>query len=163
MLSTRTMFPSPDTSMDSYSAQKAESFVGIARVDLDQISFRDALDPDENHRSRSEKSIARMLGIFRLEGCIRGEDRNFIEGLISENHLDAALANAGVSRESLKIRSRLPLRQVDDVVKLHLEEAIQCNDGLHRVLAAKQFLDNNDRWWIVKLYRKEGKLRRCRH
>jgi hypothetical protein len=143
-------------SMASYNISKANSFLGIARIDLDQISFTEALDPDENHRAKSQKDIARLLNVFELEGCIRSEDRNFIEGLISEDYLDTALSTAGISKESFEERSRLPIRHTDDIVHVRLRGPIQCNDGLHRISAAKQFLDNNDRWWVVKLYKREG-------
>jgi hypothetical protein len=143
--------------MDSFSAEKAESFLGIVRVDLDHLSFRNALEPGETHRKESAKGVARMLGIFRLEGCIREHDRNFIEGDITDERLDDALAEVGISKQALVDRSRVPLRRIDSVPYLHLRHPIECNDGLHRISAAKEFLDNNDRWWIVKLFRKGGK------
>lgn len=144
--------------MDSYVAQKASSYLGIARVDLDQISFDDALKYNGNHRKLYEKDLERMLGIFTLEGCVRDEEHNFIEGLITEEHFDDSLADAAISKELFESRSRLPLQDIDDVPRLRLCESIQCNDGLHRISAAKRFLDNNDRWWVVKLYRKESEF-----
>jgi hypothetical protein len=147
--------------MESYVAQKAISFLGFARVSLDQINFEDALRLNEGHRSLSERDVERLLSVFSLEGCIREEERNFIEGLVSEERLDEALAKTGTSKESFMSRSRLPPQHPDKFLHLRFDKPIQCNDGLHRVSAAKRFLDNNDRWWIVKLYRKECESTLC--
>jgi hypothetical protein len=134
-------------------AMKSEFFIGIARIHLDKLSFHDALS--KQHRAESEKATARLLSVFQLEGCQRLEENNFIDALISEGRLDSALATAGVTRE--QFRGEAILRTADEALELHPEHDIQCLNGLHRILAAKKFLDNNDQWWTVKLYREEGR------
>jgi hypothetical protein len=144
-------------SMDSVSALKAECFVGIARVDLDLLSFEYALQ-GRKHRGESKKAVARLLSVFELEGCHRLEESNFVEAVINRACLTAALAQVGLTEQKFQAQSYTQPRTVEDVVQLYPNKAIQCLHGLQRILAARKFLDNNDRWWVVKLYREEGKL-----
>jgi hypothetical protein len=132
---------------------KSEFFVGVARINLDKLSFHDALRKEQ--RAESEKATARLLSVFQLEGCQRLEENNFIDALIDERSLDSALAAASVTREEFRGKATLP--NADEVLELHPQHAIQCLNGLHRILTARKFLDNNDQWWTVKLYRGEGK------
>ncbi|XTI84252.1 hypothetical protein V2W45_1465362 [Cenococcum geophilum] len=36
--------------------------------------------------------------------------------------------------------------------------SVDCLRGLYRIKAAKEFLDDNDQWWIVRLFSKDGKV-----
>ncbi|KAF2028953.1 hypothetical protein EK21DRAFT_68608 [Setomelanomma holmii] len=121
--------------MQSIDAQKAKSFAGIARIDLGKLSFETALRKE--HRTLSEKAVTRLQSVFELEGCRRLEEDNYVEGLISRDR---------------------PPQDVDDVLRLEVDNSIQCLNGMHRIFAARKHLDNNDRWWVVKLYVEESFL-----
>jgi len=127
---------------------KSKCFLGFARVDLSQLSFKDSMRRD--HREESHKATARLLRVFRLEGCKRFELENFIDAVIPLQVFEEAIAPADASifhdaTNVRQLRPRLP---------------VECQNGLHRVAAAREYLPFNDRWWIVRLYSQEGK--RCK-
>ncbi|CAN9092239.1 unnamed protein product [Alternaria alternata] len=43
------------------------------------------------------------------------------------------------------------LQWPQDAPTLHLDN-LQCLDGMHRIEAARRFLNENDKWWIVRLF-----------
>jgi hypothetical protein len=142
--------------MHSIDSQKAKSFAGIARIHLEQLSFDTALRRE--HRTLSEKAVTRLQSVFDLEGCRRLEEDNYVEGLISRECLESAITQAGTNLESFKKSSNRPPHDVDDVLCLEINRSIQCLNGMHRIFAARRHLDNNDRWWVVKLYIEESEL-----
>jgi len=137
------------------SARKAEHFLGVARIDLDQLAF-DVVSPN-GHRNVSKKIQTKLINVFRLEGCRRMEHEHFIDALITRDMLGAALRCYGISIQSFQNSYTLSNGSLQHVLRLRLSGPLQCLSGLHRVAAAKCYLNKNDRWWIVRLYEKDCK------
>ncbi|KAF2105294.1 hypothetical protein BDV96DRAFT_592750 [Lophiotrema nucula] len=86
----------------------------------------------------------------RLEkiGCLRLQEGNFINAFVDDACLDDAAARSQVSRNKL-----FGLREGQELPLLH-PLSVECLSGLHRIEAAKEFLDENDQWWTVRLFSK---------
>ncbi|KAL5400586.1 hypothetical protein PMIN03_012259 [Paraphaeosphaeria minitans] len=122
---------------------KSRCFLGFARIQFSQLSFESMR---ENHREESHKATARLLRVFRLEGCKRYEVENFIDATIPLQDFQEAISPADASA----------FQHASDVRKLQLHHLVECQNGLHRISAAKEYLPFNDRWWIVRLFSQEG-------
>ena len=129
-------------------AIKDKSFLGIARVELSSLSFDHTLNVC--HRETSPKAIKRLKQIFKTQGCRRYQDENFLNGIVSHEALDHALAEVGLTQTRLT-------RKEDGTIPLVPVLSVGCLHGLHRVRAAEHFLDEDDQWWVVRLYA-DGKL-----
>ncbi|KAK7179082.1 hypothetical protein PSPO01_14865 [Paraphaeosphaeria sporulosa] len=129
---------------------KSKCFLGFARIQFSQLSFTDSMR--ENHREESHKATARLLRVFRLEGCKRYEVENFIDAIIPLQIFQEAISPADAST----------FQDASDVRKLQLHHPVACQNGLHRISAAKEYLPFNDRWWIVRLFSQEGVRKRVR-
>jgi hypothetical protein len=140
----------------SISFRKLNHFFGIARIDLDRLTFGDAVSNER--RIGSKKIQAKLLDVFELEGCQRMEQENFIDALISRESLIEALSYHGTTIESFKDTCSMPYGSLDSLLRLRPNQALQCLNGLQRVAVARRFLDKNDRWWTVRLYEKERQL-----
>lgn len=127
----------------SLSHQEALRFRGLARVDLAKLNFEYALS--QGHRNLEQRNVKRLLGIFRTHGCERYESANFVKARVDAGSLDAALTSQGF---------RLPQQPPDSwqAIPILQVSSIDCLNGLHRVLAARKYLDLNDQWWIARLY-----------
>ncbi len=124
-------------------------FHGFARVELPVLKFGTSTDSG-SHRPVSERNVSRLVRIFKTEGCHRSDPNNFIKAVVDANvllRLSESQQQGTISKEQPEHWSARPLLPVSSV---------ECLDGLHRVKAADQFLDNNDKWWVVALY-SEGK------
>lgn len=131
---------------------KAKYFYGLARIELRHLDFRNALR--QNHREETSKAISRLLRVFNLEGCRRYEEENFLDVMINPEVLDNGLQQAGLSRETLRSATVEHMSHPAKIPRLNLTSGalVDCLTGLHRIAAAKEYLDRNDRWWIVRLY-----------
>lgn len=141
--------------LSSISVRKAAYLLGIAKIDLDQLAF-DIASPN-GHRKESKKIQTKLINVFKLEGCRRLEQQHFIDALISRETLSAALQPHGKSIESFRGSYDASDGSLRDVLRLRLSGPLQCLSGLHRVAAAKRYLNKNDRWWTVRLYEKDRK------
>lgn len=127
----------------SLSHEASLKFCCLARVELDALNFEHALFGE--HREPLAENVTHLIRVFRVEGCKRLEEGNFVEAQVNRRDLDAALASENLT---------LPQHPPEDWRKfpfLRLR-SIDCLNGLHRVLAARKFLNKNDRWWIARLY-----------
>ncbi|KAF2194726.1 hypothetical protein K469DRAFT_650660 [Zopfia rhizophila CBS 207.26] len=134
---------------------KARHFLGIARLELDELSFVYA--ESRGHREPSEKVKKHLLKVFKREGVCE-EEEHFINAIIDKNVLDLAIENAGLRKDDFRTKSWDAISNPKSIPRLKLNHPVDCLDGLHRKLAAKEYLDNNDQLWIVKLYSREGFL-----
>ncbi|KAF1973235.1 hypothetical protein BU23DRAFT_568532 [Bimuria novae-zelandiae CBS 107.79] len=123
---------------------KSNCFLGYARIDFPQLSFEDSMR--QNHREESHKATARLLRVFRLEGCKRYDVENFIDATIPLHAFQEAIAPADASN----------FQDTGNVRQLRLQHSVACQNGLHRIAAARDYLPFNNRWWIVRLYSREG-------
>ena len=131
------------TLTDNDELAERRSFIGLAKVDLAALDFSESIR--RNHRPVSQRKIERLLAIFETEGCKRLDRSNYVHALTDGTDLQAALEQGAVSRDALRDPQRcgippLPIRRLD------------CLDGLHRIQAARAYLDDEDYWWVVKLY-----------
>ena len=125
---------------------KQKLCLGVARIDLAALTFSHPLSGQ--HREVSEKSIRRLLQIFKIEGCHNIRDEHLLNVVIDRAHLDAALAEIGLGSGAYSTLTRdrtgnLPFLPVSHASCLH---------GLHRARAAQRFLDEDDQWWGVRLF-----------
>lgn len=118
-------------------------FKGVAKVPIDALKFDNELFIQQ-HRPVSEKIVTSLRDIFRREGCLRYDSSNWIDALVDPDHLQSVLARKGLTEEDLRA-------DAERLEPLELSR-VDCLQGLHRILAASDILDPNDRWWIVKLY-----------
>lgn len=129
------------------SLAKAAHYRGIAKISLDALNFDHPLVV-QKHRQVSQKNVERLRRVFRQHGCERLQQENFVSAIIDEDALEVALRNIGTSPSEL-----LQFREGDVLPTLNLQ-SVDCLSGLHRIEAARAFLDDNDQWWVVRLFAK---------
>ncbi|KAF1347689.1 hypothetical protein BDV97DRAFT_299437 [Delphinella strobiligena] len=118
----------------------SQQFQGLARIQLDSLNYEQVLN-EAKHRPLSPRNVTRLRQVFDLEGCKYYDESNYISGIVPQESFDQHNVN-------------LPLHSKDLDAIPHLEFScpVRCLNGLHRICAAREHLDPNDRWWIVKLY-----------
>lgn len=126
---------------------KGRHYRGIAKVNLQALKFDYPL-VREKHRKLSIPNVERLKGIFRRNGCLRLQEKNFINAIIDDSTLQDSLSLIGSSIDAFR-----GSREGDPLLHLSLG-SVECLSGLHRVEAAKSVLDDNDQWWVVKFYSK---------
>lgn len=117
---------------------------GLAQIDLAALDFDFSLQ--QGHRQPSDKIVSALEKKFKLAGCHRRDPQNYISALIDEDALRTAPTAAGSEEAALAPRDDNPTIPYLPV------ERVDCLHGLHRVLAARRHLPEDDRWWIVRLY-----------
>jgi len=131
---------------------KQESFCGSARIDLQDLYFDDedytrVLDNEDLSHFLDEKNVARLKGIFEVEGCTRLDPENYVPVLISEEQLQDGLKVSGITKTQL-----LQPEKVPPILQFSPATRLECLHGKHRIAAAKQILLAGDQWWTVDLY-----------
>lgn len=124
---------------------KANCFRGLIRAPLNCLQFNHQLFLNK-HREESPQNVRRLQKIFEKTGCLRLQDENIIDAVVEDDRLNAALHAIGLSNEALQ-----KIRSPEDAPTVYLGE-IRCLNGLHRIRAADQFLNENDKWWVVRLF-----------
>jgi hypothetical protein len=132
-------------------ASQARALIGSAKVLIQNLR------PERPEKSRkrlghgrpNQKNVERLVGLFALETCRPFEQANRIPVVLSDPVLQRVLARNRLKIEDLKSES-LPAIDLDDGTSLTYL------DGLHRLAAGELFLDPNDQWWGVDLYRSHG-------
>ena len=122
---------------------KTLHFIGRAKINLTAFDFSICLK--NSHRQVSPRKVERLLSIFETEGCLRFNPSNYIHAVIDETELNNAL-----HRTSISLRTLDP--SGDTLIPLLRARVIHCLDGLHRIRAAESYLEDDELWWIVKLY-----------
>ena len=130
---------------EDFAAKKSLFYRGIARLPLHALGFehRAVL---EKHRNLSNENVARLEKIYEQVGCSRLEEENVINAVVEDGDLLAALTTVCMSLDEMR-----QLRWPQDAPALNLEK-VQCLSGMHRIAAARRFLTENDKWWIVRLF-----------
>jgi Protein of unknown function (DUF3723) len=92
--------------------------------------------------------VARLLEIFRREGCRPQPAQNHVLILIDQSCLDATLERSGVSSTALMTVTG------DDYCVLRALDStrLTCLNKHHRVQAAREFLSPRKKWWIADFY-----------
>jgi hypothetical protein len=136
------MSPSTDVKLTE---ERLRCYRGIARVSLRSLSFQHALVQDK-HRAISQENVLRIENIFKHNGCLRLQEEHVINAVVQDDDLAAALSKQGITKEDFR-----GYQWAQDAPLLELSD-VQCLSGLHRVEAAHRYLDDNDKWWIVRLF-----------
>lgn len=113
--------------------------IGYAKVRLENLVFNHTWN--SGIKQPEPKRIERLLAVYRAEKCLNH---------VLDNIIDAILPNH--CTESLS--------QIPDSEMEILNCQVYCLYGLHRVSAAKQYLDLHDQWWTIRLYRETSEKAR---
>ncbi|PVH95424.1 hypothetical protein DM02DRAFT_690214, partial [Periconia macrospinosa] len=146
--------PFDDEQTPGYTDEKlaeiqATYYRGLARVHLSSLDFSHSL-AQEKHREISKKNVERLRKIFLKNGCLRLQEENFINAAVDAESLGDAIGEAKTTQANL-----LQLRAGSDLPLLPFTN-LHCLSGAHRIEAAKEFLDDNDQWWVVRLFSNEA-------
>ncbi|KAI1537805.1 ATPase [Pyrenophora tritici-repentis] len=126
-------------------AEKLMCYRGIARVPLHSLRFGHRILLDK-HRELSYENVIRLERIYEQVGCLRLQEENIINAVIEDDDLVAALSLRDISLDDMRI-----LQWPQDAPSLQPKN-VQCLSGMHRIEAARRFLNENDKWWIVRLF-----------
>ena len=124
---------------------RSSHLVGTVRVPFSALSF------NSEPRQISRSNVRRLVSVFETEGCLRHDRENVLPAIIDDSALAAALQASSTSAEALRLQhDTVPPQQLT----IPPPHRILCLHGQHRILAAKEYLGNeNDWWWNVELYR----------
>ncbi|KAF2199593.1 hypothetical protein GQ43DRAFT_491303 [Delitschia confertaspora ATCC 74209] len=128
-------------------AIRTKVLLGIARLELSVLDFSHA-EAQAKHREPSQKLKERLLNVFKLEDCLREEESHFIDATVEEAELYLAIEQAGLRKETFKSQTLSYVSEPRKIPYLPISRVYGL-DGLHRLLAGKDYLDKNDQWWIL--------------
>ena len=126
-------------------AEKQSCFRGSAKIHLKHLKCENVAKEDQR-LFLDPKNVARLVQIYKLEGCLRLDIEHHVPAIIKESELQKSLSISNVDGVDLLKRGSPPELEFSDDVTLI------CLHGRHRLEAAKEFLLPGDRWWIVDLY-----------
>ncbi|KAH8799385.1 hypothetical protein F5884DRAFT_869304 [Xylogone sp. PMI_703] len=121
---------------------KATNFRGRAQVRISHLAFPNPI------RQIDENSLAQLKKAIIADGCLHKQYR--IPAVIDDQILQTALNKARIDVDAFEIIS------LDDPPKLRFSKGteLECLDGQHRILAAKQIPLSEEEWWTLELYGK---------
>lgn len=128
-------------------ALRARCYRGIVKAPLDALDF-DHPFVVGLRRDISEQNVQRLERIFERNGCLRLQEENVINAVVLDEDLPALLST-GVSALTPEQLRRIAWAR--DAPALSTAK-LTCISGLHRIEAAKRHLDENDKWWPVRLF-----------
>ncbi|KAF1363093.1 hypothetical protein EJ07DRAFT_104137 [Lizonia empirigonia] len=126
-------------------AFRAKCYRGIVKAPLDALDYDHPFVVDKR-REISEQNIQRLERIFERNGCLRLQEENVINAIIRDEDLPLLLSSGISTSEQLR-----QVAWARDAPALS-SGRLNCISGLHRVEAAKRYLEENDKWWPVRLF-----------
>lgn len=120
---------------ESILKEKAEKYHGSFKIWLHHLQPE---DQQTNPRQTDPKNIARLLNVYRIEGCHRLKPQHRVPVLIAGDLVPSTDLSSGSEP-----RGFIDLAGTEVLVYLH---------GHHRLEAAKRFLQPSDAWWVADLY-----------
>ena len=135
-MSTNTVYDS------ALASERSRAYRGHAKVQIQHLKFED--DSQMGAGALDSKNITRLVQIFELEGCFRLELEHYVPALVNRQALDAVLSEARMNA--------MDLLQCGEPPTLNVTFPLVCLHGKHRLHAAGQFLNPNNKWWVVDLY-----------
>ena len=135
---------------DKLEQERRRTYLGTARVRFEALHFRrkGLREPDKKH-------VEHLKECFRDSGCRPLEKPNHISAVISQEHLDKAIRASGIQHDHLLSNQPRGFAELEFPPGLQID----CLHGQHRILAAAEVLEPEDKWWAVDLYR-TGIIRR---
>jgi hypothetical protein len=130
---------------EDFAARKLICYRGIARLPLHALNYGHKIVRDK-HRKISHENVIRLEKKYEQVGCERLQEENVVNAIVKDDDLIAALSPHGISLDEM-----CNLRWPQDAPALQIEN-VQCLSGMHRIEAARRFLNENDKWWIVRLF-----------
>ncbi|KAH7113517.1 hypothetical protein EDB81DRAFT_617215, partial [Dactylonectria macrodidyma] len=126
-------------------ADKATHFLGAASISFDNLAFT---------KVKLDRRNVNRIKVLMQDGraCLPEKSNHHISAAIDKDKLERALRDADIKQEDL-------LKPTADYQRLEFppDYQLQCFQGYHRVLAAKEVLPPLLRRWVVKLYSSEIK------
>lgn len=142
---------SQNSSSDSRGEGRPSALLGSAKIDIQHLQLQiSALGAARGKLGKDEKNIQRLLNIFLLDECRRGDPENRVPVLVGQEDLREILRLNNVKLSDLHGPSLPHLKIVPQNVGL------LCLHGFHRLYAGQRYLGPRDQWWGVNLYSKEG-------
>ena len=130
---------------DELATLRARCYRGIVKVPLNTLDF-DHPSVLGTRREISEQNVQRLERIFERTGCLRLQEENVINAIVIDEELYSLLSSGTTTAEQLR-----QIAWARDAPALNLGD-LRCLSGLHRIEAAKRYLDENDKWWPVRLF-----------
>ena len=125
--------------------EKRSKFRGSAKVQLKHLYFESDKESD-SASFLDHKNVARLVQIFKLEGCNRLDLEHRVPVIIDEELLQRSLHQTGVaSGDLLK-------RHIPPDLTFPASTSLRCLHGRHRIAAARDFLELGHKWWTVDFY-----------
>jgi hypothetical protein len=125
--------------------EKCSKFLGTAKVDLQFLEFPAKQRGGQDFQARTEALKER----FKKEGCLHQDSRFRISAVVSQEQLDAALQNSGISATTLMVNGH----NSPPDIRFPTGTRIECLYGYFRVQAGLQVLPPEMRWWTVDLFK----------
>ena len=91
------------------------------------------------------KNVARLVQIFKLEGCDRLDIEHRVPVLIDSQILRQSLVASRKSNSDL-------LGEIPPTLSFPVNTQLKCLHGRYRLAAAKEFLEHGNKWWTVDFY-----------
>ena len=130
-------------------------FKGSALVRFEYLNWNEYIKRNEAKRRPDQDHVDRVKRVFRKAGCRPLESIHHIPVVVSQQQLDAALAEArrrGRWKADALPSNYATINSQDGYPELEFPGGIECLHGLHRVQAGKEWLQPAEKWWIVDLY-----------
>lgn len=115
---------------------------GTARIGLEILHF-----PWSEPREPNQKSLEKLKKCFEKGQCDR-LTQNHIPAVIDQSQLDDVLDASQVSAARLLTNTDSPRPEL----RFPAGYQLRCLHGRHRVLAAREVLPPQERWWTVDIY-----------
>jgi Protein of unknown function (DUF3723) len=136
-----------DASQKALWSNKYKNYKGAAKVEISVLDW-DIDTPFDPAK------VARLEGIFSIEGCLWLDPRNHISAVIETADLKEALKISKLDELDLKLcRDGFPPE-----LKFPDGYRLQCLEGIHRIRAAEKIPDKvpgqKPKWWVINLYDK---------
>ena len=128
---------------------------GSALVRFEYLKWNEYIKRNEAKRRPDQDHVDRVKRVFRKAGCRPLESMHHIPAVVSQQQLDAALAEArrrGRWKVDALPSSYAAINTPNGYPELEFPGGIECLHGLHRIQAGKEWLQPAEKWWIVDLY-----------
>lgn len=114
--------------------------LGCAKVSLEHLCFEH--QDVRGTRAVTQGNVRLLMSRFETDKCRRDEPSHWIPAVVTPDQL----------RVFLDYNRLGQLTQAPADLRLHPDWTVTCLQGRVRKAAGSEWLDTNDRWWVVKFY-----------